>query len=122
MTADDLLQLFDSQVRLHDRDAAPGFVVDRDGPVHRTYPPDAGERGAMVECPGSLGDDPDRWVARQVEFSSERGQVVEWKTYGYDQPDSRPILIGLGMHAVADTRPYLLDPSLVAAEPGSRTP
>ena len=25
-------------------------------------------------------------------------------------PDSRPILVGLGMHAVADTRPYLLEP------------
>jgi len=37
-------------------------------------------------------------------------------------PDSRPILIGLGMHAVADTRPYLLDPSRGAAEGGSATP
>ena len=25
-------------------------------------------------------------------------------------PDSRPILVGLGLHAVADTRPYLLEP------------
>ena len=42
MTPDELLEQFHTQVRLHDRDAAPGFVVDRDGPVHRTYPPDAG--------------------------------------------------------------------------------
>ena len=43
LTADaaELLELFHTQVRLNDRDAAPGFVVDRDGPVHRTYPPDA---------------------------------------------------------------------------------
>ena len=40
MTADELRALFHAQVRLRDRDAAPGFVVDRDGPVHRTYPPD----------------------------------------------------------------------------------
>ena len=37
-------------------------------------------------------------------------------------PDSRPILIGLGMHAVADTRPYLLDPSRGAGEGGSAAP
>ena len=85
-----LLELFHTQVRLHDRDAAPGFVVDRDGPVHRTYPPDAGEHGAMVECPEGLGNDPDHWVARQVEFFTERHQVVEWKTYGYDEPADLP--------------------------------
>jgi hypothetical protein len=85
-----LLELFHTQVRLHDRDAAPGFVVDRDGPVHRTYPPDAGEHGAMVECPEGLGDDPDHWVARQLEFFTTRGQVVEWKTYGYDEPTDLP--------------------------------
>ena len=73
MTADELLEQFHTQVRLADRDAAPGFVVDRDGPVHRTYPPDAAEHGAMVECPEGLGDDPDHWIARQVEFFGGRG-------------------------------------------------
>jgi hypothetical protein len=90
VTPDELLEMFHTQVRLHDRDAAPGFVVDRDGPVHRTYPPDAGEHGAMVECPEGLGSDPDRWVARQVEFFTARGQAVEWKTYGYDEPADLP--------------------------------
>ena len=90
MTPDALLEQFHNQVRLRDRDAAPGFVVDRDGPVHRTYPPDAAEHGAMVECPEGLGDDPDHWVARQVEFFTARGQSVEWKTYGYDEPVDLP--------------------------------
>jgi len=90
MTPDALLEHFHGQVRLRDRDAAPGFVVDRDGPVHRTYPPDAAEHGAMVECPEGLGDDPEHWVARQVEFFTARGQVVEWKTYGYDEPADLP--------------------------------
>ncbi len=95
-----LLELFHTQVRLRDRDAAPGFVVDRDGPVHRTYPPDAGERGAMVECPEGLGNDPDHWVARQVEFFTARRQVVEWKTYGYDEPaDLAPRLVRAGFVA-----------------------
>lgn len=90
MTADELLEQFHTQVRLRDRDAAPGFVVERDGPVHRTYPPDAGDHGAMVECPEGLGDDPDHWIARQAEFFTARGQRVEWKTYGYDQPTDLP--------------------------------
>ena len=41
-------------------------------------------------APRASGDDPDRWVARQVEFFSGRGQVVEWKTYGYDEPADLP--------------------------------
>lgn len=90
MTPDDLLQQFHTQVRLRDRDAAPGFVVDRDGPVHRSYPPDAAAHGAMVECPEGLGDDPDHWVARQAAFFTARGQSVEWKTYGYDEPRDLP--------------------------------
>ena len=36
-------------------------------------------------------------------------------------PDSRPILIRLGLKAVADTRPYVLDPSAVAGEASSAT-
>ncbi|GAA4399831.1 GNAT family N-acetyltransferase [Fodinibacter luteus] len=91
MTPDELLALFHSEVRLADRDAAPGFVVERDGPVHRSYPPDPAALGAMVECPEGLGDDPDRWVARQAEFFAGRGQRVEWKTYGYDEPADLPV-------------------------------
>jgi GNAT superfamily N-acetyltransferase len=90
MTPEDLLARFHTEVRLADRDAAPGFVVDRDGPVHRTYPPDPAHHGAMVECPEGLAGDPDRWVARQVEFFGRRRQRVEWKTYDYDQPTDLP--------------------------------
>ncbi len=86
MTADELRALFHTQVRLADRDAAPGFVVDRDGPVHRTYPPDPRAHGAMIECPEGLGDDPDHWIARQVDFFRGRGQRLEWKTYEHDEP------------------------------------
>lgn len=90
MTPEDLLSRFHTQVRLADRDAAPGFVVERDGPVHRTYPPDPAALGAMVECPEGLGDDPDSWIVRQVEFFAGRGQRLEWKTYGYDEPADLP--------------------------------
>ena len=59
-------------------------------------------------------------------LTSYRARLALERGYPYARvdtsPDSRPILIGLGMHAVADTRPYLLDPSRGAAEGGSATP
>lgn len=84
MTPAELLESFTTQVRLTDRDAVPGHIVERDGPVHRSYPGDPGQRGAMIECPEGLGEDPEHWIARQVAFFSGRGQRVEWKTYSTD--------------------------------------
>ncbi len=92
-TARRLRDLFTAEVRLRDRDAAPGFVVEHDGPVHRTYPADPAAAGAMVENPEGLGEDPGHWVARQVEFFRSRGQRVEWKTYSDDEPAGLPALL-----------------------------
>ena len=58
-------------------------------------------------------------------LTSYRARLALERGYRYARvdtsPDSRPILIGLGMQAVADTRPYLLDPARVAGERGSAT-
>ena len=89
-TPEELLAAFHTQIRLTQLDAAPGTVVERDGPVYRSYPEDPTMRGAMIECPEGLGDDPDHWVARQVEFFRGRGQRVEWKTYSTDVPADLP--------------------------------
>lgn len=86
VTPDELLDAFHRQIRLHDRDAEEGNVVERDGLVHRNYPADPATPGAMIETPEGLGDDPDAVIARQRDFFRERGQRVEWKTYGYDSP------------------------------------
>ncbi len=81
-----LLAAFHQQVRLRGRDFDPEHVIDRDGPVRRSYPADPGEHGAMIENPEGLGDDPGAWVRRQRDFFVGRGQRVEWKTYSYDEP------------------------------------
>lgn len=86
MTPAALLAAFHQQVRLSDVDVAPGNIIERDGPVRRSYPPDPAMQGAMIECPEGLGDDPDGWIARQVAFFRDRGQRVEWKTYSTDEP------------------------------------
>jgi GNAT superfamily N-acetyltransferase len=86
VTPDELLAAFHQQIRLRDRDTEPGNVVERDGPVHRNYPADPQVPGAMIESPEGLGDEPDAVITRQRDFFSGRGQRVEWKTYGYDEP------------------------------------
>jgi hypothetical protein len=86
VTPDELLATFHDQIRLRDRDAEAGHIVERDGLVHRNYPEDPSEPGAMIESPEGLGDDPDAAIERQREFFARRGQRVEWKTYSYDPP------------------------------------
>lgn len=82
-----MLEDFHRQIRLAGREdePRPGLVQDVDGPVRRTWSQDPA-KFAMVESPAGLGDDPDRWIARQVEFFTSRGQEFEWKTYDYDEP------------------------------------
>lgn len=82
-----LLEDFHRQIRLAGREdePRPGLVQDTDGPVRRTWSQDPAQF-AMVECPAGLGEDPDHWIARQVDFFAERGQEFEWKTYDYDEP------------------------------------
>lgn len=82
-----LLEAFHEQIRLAGREdePRPGMAVDRDGPVRRTWMHDPAGF-AMVECPAGLGEDPDHWIDRQVDFFRGRGQELEWKTYDDDEP------------------------------------
>ncbi|MFN8099889.1 MAG: GNAT family N-acetyltransferase [Dermatophilaceae bacterium] len=82
----DLLATFHAQIRLRDRDATPGNVIESVGLVRRNYPSDPSQAGAMIESPEGLGDDPDAAIAQQRDFFLGRGQRVEWKTYSYDPP------------------------------------
>jgi hypothetical protein len=86
VTPDELLATFHGQIRLLDRDAESAHVIERDGPVHRNYPRDPTRRGAMIESPEGLGEDPDGVIRAQRDFFTARRQQVEWKTYSYDSP------------------------------------
>ncbi|WP_125776382.1 GNAT family N-acetyltransferase [Antribacter gilvus] len=97
MTLEELRAAFHEQVRLADRDADQGDVVEHDGPVRRHYPAEVGVRTAYVESPEGLGDDPAATIARQRDFFLDRGQPVEWKTYAYDEPaDLGMLLVAAG--------------------------
>lgn len=84
----ELLDAFHHQIRLSGREdePTPGIVQDTDGPVSRRYPQQPGASYCMIESPRGLGDDPDHWIRRQVDFFTGRGEEVEWKTYSYDEP------------------------------------
>lgn len=118
VTDEDLLRAFHTQIRLADRDATPGHVVERAGLVHRTYP-DPPAAGAMIESPEGLGADPDAVIARERDFFAGRGHPAEWKTYSYDEPaDLGPRLTAAGFARQDDEAVMLGELSALAgAEP-----
>jgi hypothetical protein len=105
-----LLERFHRQIRLRGREdePAPGIVQDTDGPVLRRYPERPGASYCMIECPRGLGRDPDRAIARQVEFFARRHERVEWKTYSYDRPADLPDRLTAAGFVAADPETLLL--------------
>jgi GNAT superfamily N-acetyltransferase len=85
MSPDELLEVFHRRIRLPDADTIPGWKVEHDGLVHRSYLDGPGG-GGFVETPRGLGDDPDAVIASEIEFFGKRGLPWEWKTYAYDEP------------------------------------
>jgi len=84
---DDLLALYDAQLRAHVPDRLPpGATAERDGPVVRTL--GFGKYG-WVEY-RDLGDlsepELDALIRRQIERFAERGQPFEWKFHTHDRP------------------------------------
>jgi GNAT superfamily N-acetyltransferase len=80
-----LLAAYDRQARGVPPNPPPGIRHEQDGPVLRVVgeargfisaPPDTGLRGTRL----------DRLIARQRDYFAARGESVEWKAYGHDQP------------------------------------
>ena len=84
-----LLAAFDAQARAAPPDPPPGVWYETDGPVVRVV----GEERGFISAPrdtGLRGADLDRLIARQRDYFAARGEAVEWKTYGYDEPADLP--------------------------------
>ncbi|MFF5171385.1 GNAT family N-acetyltransferase [Micromonospora sp. NPDC000089] len=87
LDATTLRDAYDQQVRPELPDPLPaGVTVERDGPLFRVLGLD--RRGFLTyrdlgELPA---DEVDALIARQVEFFRVRGEAVEWKLTGHDQP------------------------------------
>jgi GNAT superfamily N-acetyltransferase len=84
---DNLLELYDAQLRAHVADRLPeGAVVERDGPLVRTL--GFGPQG-WVEY-HDLGNpseaELDRLIATQIARFAERNEPFEWKLHTHDRP------------------------------------
>jgi GNAT superfamily N-acetyltransferase len=84
-----LLADFDAQARAEPPSPPPGVRHEQDGPVLRVV----GQVRGFVSAPrdtGLRGAELDRLIARQRDYFARRGEAVEWKTYGHDQPPDLP--------------------------------
>jgi GNAT superfamily N-acetyltransferase len=86
-TTDELLALYDAQLRAHVSERLPaGVTVEYDGPLTRTV--GFGHSG-WVEY-RDLGDvtqaDLDELIARQITRFAERNESFEWKFHSHDRP------------------------------------
>jgi len=84
-----LLAAFDAQARAAPPDPPPGVWHESDGPLVRVV----GQERGFISAPrdtGARGADLDRLITRQRDYFAARGEAVEWKTYGYDEPADLP--------------------------------
>ncbi|WP_229399478.1 GNAT family N-acetyltransferase [Micromonospora okii] len=82
-----LREAYDAQLRPEIPDPLPaGVTVERDGPLVRVLGLD--HRGFLTyrNLGGLAGAELDELIARQVAFFRERGEAVEWKLNGHDEP------------------------------------
>jgi GNAT superfamily N-acetyltransferase len=82
-----LRDAYDTQIRPEIPDPLPaGVTVERDGPLVRVLGLD--QRGFLTyrTLDGLAGAELDALIARQVEFFRQRGEAVEWKLNGHDEP------------------------------------
>ncbi|GAB3848735.1 GNAT family N-acetyltransferase [Micromonospora andamanensis] len=91
LDATTLRAAYDNQLRPDLPDPVPdGVVVESDGPLFRVLGLD--QRGMVTyrDLGGLAGADLDELIARQVAVFRERGEPVEWKLHGHDQPADLP--------------------------------
>ncbi|MFI6349560.1 GNAT family N-acetyltransferase [Streptomyces sp. NPDC050560] len=86
---DQLLAVYDAQLRQRPSAPAPGVRHEQDGPLLRI----TGQRRGFVDAPrdvGVRGAELDALIARQTAHFGARGEAVEWKTRGHDLPEDLP--------------------------------
>ncbi|MFF3877444.1 GNAT family N-acetyltransferase [Streptomyces sp. NPDC001978] len=82
---DGLLAAYDEQMRGAPPNPPSGVTYEQDGPLLRIV----GQYRGLVTGPrdvGVRGGELDRLIARQRDYFAARGEAVEWKTRGHDQP------------------------------------
>ncbi|MFI0791332.1 GNAT family N-acetyltransferase [Micromonospora rubida] len=82
-----LREAYDNQLKAWVPDPLPaGVTVERDGPLVRILGLDHGGFLGYRDLGGLTGAALDELIARQVEVFRARGEQVEWKLHGHDEP------------------------------------
>ncbi|GAA1875982.1 GNAT family N-acetyltransferase [Asanoa iriomotensis] len=76
---------YDSQLRAYDPEL-PGVTVEHDGPLKRASAMMGGGYVVYQDLGGLDGAELDALIARQVDHFRDRGERVEWKLHGHDEP------------------------------------
>ncbi|SDX90195.1 Ribosomal protein S18 acetylase RimI [Micromonospora pattaloongensis] len=86
-----LRDAYDARLRAYVPDPAPaGVTVERDGPLIRVRGLDPGGFLTYRRLDGLDGAGLDELIARQRALFAERGEPVEWKLHGHDEPVDLP--------------------------------
>ncbi|MEV6690528.1 GNAT family N-acetyltransferase [Micromonospora sp. NPDC051196] len=82
---------YDAQLRPGLPDPVPvGARVEQDGPLFRVLGLDHGGLVTYRDLGGLVDAELDALIARQAEVARERGEPVEWKLHGHDEPADLP--------------------------------
>ncbi|MET7750251.1 GNAT family N-acetyltransferase [Micromonospora sp. NPDC005367] len=91
LDATTLRAAYDTQLRPDLPDPVPaGVTVEQDGPLYRVLGLDHGGFLTYRDLGGLTGTALDELIARQVELFRQRGEQVEWKLTGHDEPADLP--------------------------------
>ena len=120
MTPDELLAVYDAEVRRTFPDRLPtGWTAEQDGPLTRcTISTPRGGMAMLTRDASNLTDDElVALVERTFAVYGERGLGFEWKTFDHDRPDLIPLLVERGARAEPHEALVMGDATTLAAEP-----
>lgn len=102
---------YDAQLRPGLPDPVPeGARVEQDGPLFRVLGLDRGALVTYRDLGGLAGAELDALIGRQVAVSRERGEPVEWKLHGHDEPADLPQRLRAAGFAAQDEESVVVGP------------
>ncbi|WP_457109484.1 GNAT family N-acetyltransferase [Marmoricola sp. URHA0025 HA25] len=118
MTPDELLKVYDDEVRGSFADRLPpGWSGEQDGPLTRCLTGRAGFAMLTGRAEGLAAADLRGLVERTVAYFATHGRWFEWKTFDHDPPGLRPLLLEWDPAPQPHETLVMGEAALLAAEP-----
>jgi GNAT superfamily N-acetyltransferase len=120
VTPDELLQVYDEEVRGSFADhLPPGWSGEQDGPLVRCLTGRAGLVMLTDRAEGVPLDELVELIDRTVAYFGDHGRWFEWKTFDHDPPALRPLLLERNATPQPHEALLLGDAASIATEPAS---